>query len=362
MPSYTKEEKAEIWLDSFGLDCAKKWSVRALADSAYALVARFARERGRIAKIVGEEVCARMESSLGDTGYLPALLAGYAEMGIACVGYSSPRYPELLRQIPDAPLVLYCKGDVSLLRTRMFAVVGSRRTLPQVVRQTEKFAAGLARHFTVVTGLAEGGDTAAALGALAVGAVVCVLAYGFDHVYPACNADLLAKAEQKGLVVSEYLPQEEPRGYRFLARNRIIAGMSEGVLVVSAGAKSGTRSTAERAFEYGRDVFAFPYGLGVPSGVGCNALIKEYAKLTDELVDITSAFGINLTEAAQEKAQPALSPSESAVYAAICAGASHAEEIAKRSGIPAQSLSVPLTLLQMKGKIVSCGGNRYAKV
>ena len=132
------------------------------------------------------------------------------------------------------------------------------------------------------------------------------------------------------------------------------------MLVVSAGAKSGTRSTAERAFEYGRDVFAFPYGIGVPSGVGCNALIKEYAKLTDDLVDIAAAFGINLTEAAQEQA--ALSPSESAVFGAICAGASHAEEIAAKCAMPVSALSVPLTLLQMKGKIVSCGGNRYAKI
>ena len=360
MPSYTKEEKAEIWLDSFGLDYAKKSKLYHLADGPYALAAAFSRLRGRAEEIAGAEACAKMERSLRSSGYLTQLLAGYAEKSIACVSYSSPYYPEALRQIPDPPIVLYCKGDVSLLQTRKFAIVGSRRTLPQVVKQTEKFAAGLARHFTIVTGLAEGGDTAAALGALAVGPVICVLAYGFDHVYPSCNADLLAKAEQKGLAVSEYLPHEEPRGFRFPARNRIIAGLSEGVLVVSAGAKSGTRSTAERAFEYGRDVFAFPYGIGVPSGVGCNALIKEYAKLTDDLVDIAAAFGINLTEAAQEQA--ALSPSESAVFGAICAGASHAEEIAAKCAMPVSALSVPLTLLQMKGKIVSCGGNRYAKV
>ena len=360
MPSYTKEEKAQIWLDSFGLDYAKKRKLYHLAEGAYPLAASFSRLRGRVEEAVGAEQAAAMERSLRSPDCLRGVLEGYARRSVACVTYASPLYPEELRQIPDPPLVLYCKGDTSLLRTRKFAIVGSRRTQPQILRQTERFAAGLARHFTIVTGLAEGGDTAAALGALAVGGLICVLAYGFDHVYPACNADLLAKTEQKGLAVSEYLPHEEPRSYRFPARNRIIAGLSEGVLVVSAGAKSGTRSTADRAFEYGRDVFAFPYNIGAASGVGCNALIKEYAKLADDLVDIAAAFGINLTEAAEKG--PALSAVESAVYAAVGEGAAHVEEIARRCGMPAHELAVPLTMLQMKKMIVACGGNRYAKV
>ena len=159
MPSYTKDEKAEIWLDSFGLDYTKKSKLYHLADGPYALAAAFSRLRGRAEEIAGSEACAKMERSLRSSVYLAELLAGYAEKSIACVSYSSPYYPEALRQIPDPPLVLYCKGDVSLLQTRKFAIVGSRRTLPQVVKQTEKFAAGLARHFTIVTGLAEGGDT-----------------------------------------------------------------------------------------------------------------------------------------------------------------------------------------------------------
>lgn len=358
MPSYTKEEKAAVWLDSFGLDLTKKQKLYRLAGGFYPLAARFSALRKGIEEIVGAEHAADMERSLAAQG-VRGLLEEYAQKGVTCVSYPSALYPEELRHIPDPPLVLYCKGDTSLLGTRKFAIVGSRRTRPQTLRQTERFAAGLARAFTIVTGLAEGGDTAAALGALAVGKAICVLAYGFDYVYPACNADLLAKVVEKGLAVSEYRPQESVRNYHFPARNRIIAGLSEGVLVVSAGAKSGTRTTADSAYLYGRDVFAFPYDIGISSGVGCNALIKEYAKLADEIVDIAAAFGINLTEAAEE--EPPLTPAERAVLAAVGEETAHIEEIAARAGIPAHELAVPLTMLQMKKKIVACGGNRYAK-
>ena len=358
MPSYTKEEKAAVWLDSFGLDLTKKQKLYRLAGGFYPLAARFSALRKGIEEIVGAERAAEMERSLTAQG-VRSLLEEYAQKGVTCVSYPSALYPEALRHIPDPPLVLYCKGDTSLLGTRKFAIVGSRRTRPQTLRQTERFAAGLARAFTIVTGLAEGGDTAAALGALAVGKVICVLPYGFDYFYPACNADLLAKVVQKGLAVSEYRPQETVRNYHFPARNRIIAGLSEGVLVVSAGAKSGTRTTADSAFAYGRDVFAFPYDIGVTLGVGCNALIKEYAKLADEIVDITAAFGINLTEAAEE--EPPLTPAERAVLDAVGEETAHIEEIAARAGIPAHELAVPLTMLQMKKKIVACGGNRYSK-
>lgn len=355
---YTKDEKAEIWLDSFRLDYEKKAALHELCAAPYGLVERFASLRGRAAEIAGEETAKAMEQSLSSAEYMRRLLARYAEKGITCVAFSGHDYPEELKQIPDPPLVLYCRGNAALLRERKFAIVGSRRTPPQIMRLTESFSEGLSEHFAIVTGIAEGGDTAAANGALAGGRVISVLAYGFDYVYPECSRALLAKIAEKGLLVTERLPDEKPRAYLFPVRNRIIAGLSEGVLVVSGGEKSGTKITAERAFEYGRDVFAFPYPIGSSAGAGCNALIKEYAKLTDNLVDITAAFGINLTETEQI----ALTEAEAAVYNIIREGETHLAQIAARSGLKAYELPAILTLLEMKKLVAPCGGNRYAAI
>lgn len=299
-----------------------------------------------------------MEKSLSSFEYMRSLLAKYSEKGIMCVAFSSELYPEELRQISDPPLVLYCRGNAELLRERKLAIVGSRRTPPAVMKQTEIFSSELSKHFAIVTGLADGGDTAAALGALPRGKLISVLAYGFDFVYPECNRHLLEQVTENALAVTEYLPDEAPKPYLFPVRNRIIAGLSEGVLVVSGGAKSGTRITADLAYEYGRDVFAFPYSLGAAAGEGCNALIKDYAKLTDNLVDITAAFGINLTEAKEV----ALTETERTVFEIIREGEAHVSQISERSGLKAYELPAILTALQMKKLIAPCGGNRYMAI
>lgn len=353
---YGKEEKALIWLDSFSLDYAKKAAALSHARDPYALVARFSEDKA-LSGILGEEKYAEMRLTLSDGGYLRGILASYENKGIVCVTCLSALYPEELRAIPDPPFVLYCRGRTELLRERRFAIVGSRRTLPQVMRRTEEFSERLGEYFAIVTGLADGGDSAAAEGALKKGRVISVLAYGLDHVYPECNRDLLRRVEKSGLAVSEYIPSQPPKKYLFPARNRIIAGLSEGVLVVSGGLKSGTRITAECAYSYGRDVFAFPYGIGVKSGEGCNRLIKEYAKLTDDLVDISAVFGINLTE----KEEESLPPAEKKIVDFLSEGAAHVSEIALASGMKESELAPLLVLLQMKGRVVSCGGNRWAK-
>ena len=355
---YTKDEKTEIWLDSFRLEYGKKAQLYKLCAEPYDLVKQFAKYRSGVAEIVGEEILAAMEKSLSSGEYMRSLLAKYTEKGITCVTFSSELYPEELRQTPEPPLVLYARGNPELLRERKFAVVGSRRTPTAMMKQAERFSSELSQHFVIVTGLAEGGDTAAALGALESGKLICVLAYGFDFVYPECSRNLLKSAEEKGLVLTEYLPDEKPKPYLFPARNRIIAGLSDGVLVVSGGTKSGTRITADYAYEYGKDVFAFPYSLGSAAGEGCNALIKDYAKLTDNLVDIFAAFGINLTEAEEI----ALTDAERAVFEIVREGEAHVSQIAGKSGLKVYELPAILTALQMKKLIAPCGGNRYMAI
>ena len=351
--SYTKSERAAIWLDSFGIDYARKAklirSMRPLD-----IAAHFSQCRGAVASAVGEEHCAAMERTLVSADYYAALEKRYAEKGIVCVTYDSDAYPEELRAIPDPPLVLYCRGDLSLLARRKFAIVGSRHTTAQVLRLTERFSEELSKFFVIVSGTADGGDTAALQGAS--GGVISVLAHGHDHAYPESNAALLERIAGHGLLLSEYLPHEEPRAYRFPARNRIIAALSEGVLVVSGGLKSGTRSTAEHAYAYGKDLFAFPYPPGAPSGAGCNALLKQTARLVDDLVDIASVYGINLTETEEVE----LTAAERAVFELVREGETHVSQICAACGLQLHELKPVLTLLEMKNLIVACGGNRYA--
>ena len=355
---YTKEEKAMIWLDSFPLDRAKKAAALRLAREPYALAARFAALERALAAELGEGSVAAMRASLADEGYLRGLFASYEREGIVCVTCFSPLYPEALRAAEDPPLVLYCKGDVSLLKERKFAIVGSRRTPPHILRRTERLSEGLSRAFVIVTGHADGGDSAAIAGALASGKLIVVLAFGIARIAEAENAALLQKAGERGLLVSEYLPGQTARRYTFPARNRIIAGLSDGVLVVSGGEKSGTRITAHCAYALGRDVFAFPYAAGDPLGAGCNKLIKEYAKLAEDLVDISSAFGIHLCEG--EKAP--LTPQEERVLACMGGEPVHISALATASGMKEAELAPVLTLLSVKKLAVSCGGNRWGKV
>ena len=131
---YTKDEKTEIWLDSFRLEYAQKAQLYKLCSEPYALVKQFAKLRSKVGEIVGEESLAAMEKSLSSGEYMRSLLAKYTEKGITCVTFSSELYPEDLRQIPDPPLVLYARGNAELLRERKFAIVGSRRTPPAMMK------------------------------------------------------------------------------------------------------------------------------------------------------------------------------------------------------------------------------------
>lgn len=357
---YTREEKTIIWLDSFlSLDYARKVKISALCKGLFELVSDFPRYKRAVSQIAGEGVCAEMERSLDSSRYLEELLCSYARKGIFCITYYSDSYPVSLKEIDNPPLVLYCKGNKQLLSDwRKLAIVGSRRTSANILKLTEEFSAALGEAFTIVTGIADGADTAAIRGALPCGKIISVLANGFDHVYPECNRNLLDKIIESGLVVTEYPPAVLPHKYNFPVRNRIIAGLSDGVLVVSGGLKSGTRHTAKYAFEYGREVFAFPYNIGAESGAVCNNIIKEGGKLVENLVDISAAFGIHLTE----KEEIPLNETEREILELLRRGEAHISELSKITGKKIYELQPVLVSLEMKRRVADCGGNRYCAI
>lgn len=321
----------------------------------------FQKHKDYLIKTLSAGVYNKVKTLFYDKAFREDTVKELDKKGVKCVTYFSPDYPETLKNIDTPPVTLYCKGNTELLKSNCFSVVGSRRSTPKALADCNKIAGELASAFIVVSGLADGADTSALEGALdAGGKVISVIAGGFDNLYPATGRQLFDRVCEYGLAISEYPPEVLTKPYHFPIRNRIIAGLSRGTLIVSAGEKSGALITADYALEYGRDVFAFPYNIGVPSGKGCNELIKKGAYLTENILDIFKEFGLDLNK---PKKSVELSGEELAVYGEIKnAGEAFLPHIAQKLGKPPYALIPVITSLQMKKLVKSLGGNRYTAI
>ena len=275
------------------------------------------------------------------------------------IPYSSPQYPTAWKELSDPPERLYALGNVALLQERRFAIVGSRRTPANALKLGEEISKTLSQSFVIVTGTADGGDTAAIEGALkGSGKVICLLAGGFSAL-PQYNLALLEKVAKKGLILSPHPYETEVRAFSYEYRNKLLAKLCEGILVLGAGEKSGALITAKYAEAFQRPIFALPYPPTSASGVGCNALIKRGGYLTENAGDIAERYCIDLTE---KKIEISLSSDEQKAYEALQEGESHATELAAKTGIPVFKLRAILSSLEVKGVVVSLGGNRYTVV
>lgn len=317
-------------------------------------------KRRFLIKTLSDGVYNIIKEKFNDENYRKGVLDGLESKGVKCVTYLSESYPDSLKNIDSPPLILYCKGNTSLLKTNCFSVVGSRRSTANALALCKKISGELTEAFTVVSGLADGADSYALEGALPSGKVISVLASGFDNIYPPSNLSLAEKVAKSGLLISEYPPHMRALKYNFPVRNRIIAGLSRGVLVVSAGSKSGALITADYALEYGKDVFAFPYPPNAFSGEGCNALIKNGAYLTENILDIFAAFGLDLK---RRQKRVSLSDEEKELFEEIKkVEIAFLPQVAERLQKPVYQLIPVLSSLEIKGLIVRLGGNRYSAV
>jgi len=229
-------------------------------------------------------------------------IAATEDAGIHLVGWSDPSYPLLLREIHHPPLLLFARGDLGALSLPQIAIVGSRNASAAGARVAEGFAETLAASgFAVTSGLALGIDAAAHRGAMKTGVTIAVLGAGVDVVYPrqhqALSQQILANG---GVILSEHAPGAPPLRSHFPRRNRIISGLSAGVLVVEAALKSGSLITARLAMEQGREVFAVPGSIHSPLSRGCHRLIREGAVLTETVEDIVTQLGGMLALKAEE--------------------------------------------------------------
>ncbi len=217
------------------------------------------------------------------------------------------QYPALLREIPDAPLILYYKGNVSLLRSPSVGIVGSRRCTREGVAVAAFFGRGLSQAgVTIISGMAQGIDRAAHLAGLeSVGSSIAVLGTGIDMVYPPCNNDLAGLLARKGLILTEFAPCTPAHPKHFPVRNRLISGLSRGVLVVEAAGRSGSLITARLALEQGREVFAVPGHTTADMSEGCRELIRRGAKpvftADDVLVELAPLLTQDARRALEER-------------------------------------------------------------
>ena len=353
--NYTEQEIDIIVLSSFEeLTYSAK---RTLLSDFKSASPDFTSNKNLLIKTLSSGVYNKVKGKFSDTEYRAQVLRELEEQSVVCVTYFSESYPESLKGIDAPPVMLYCKGDVSLLKTECFSVVGSRATPPKKLADCAEISARLTKAFTLVSGLADGVDSCALQSALdAGGKVISVLSNGLDKAYPACNANLMQRISREGLLITEYRYGVVARSFHFPFRNRIIAALSVGTLVASAGNKSGALITASYALEFGKDVFAIPDYPGNPSGEGCNFLIKKGAYLTENILDIFDFYGLDFK--ASEKKQ--LTSDEQAVFGILknC-GEAAAFEIAQKLDKALYGVLAVITMLEMKGLVCRLGGNRF---
>jgi len=292
------------------------------------------------------------------------------DCGFGAIFWVDPEYPDALREIPDPPLFLYHLGDQTLLTRPCVAVVGSRDASRYGAGMAESIAASLSMAGVgVVSGFAQGIDRAAHWGALrGVGGTIAVLGTGLDLVYPASNTDLWEQVAAQGLIVSEFPPGTRPESMNFPHRNRIVSGLSLGVLVVEGALGSGSLITAKLALAQNRDVFALPGPANMKSYQGCHQLIRQGACLVQSAEDILRELHPRLeahlvADASPPPARPREpeDPEQLIVHRLLEGGeAVHIDTLARQTGWAANKVSSTLLFMELKGIVKQLPGMYYA--
>ncbi|MDD5457106.1 MAG: DNA-processing protein DprA [Candidatus Margulisbacteria bacterium] len=278
-------------------------------------------------------------------------------------------YPALLKNIPDPPVVLYALGNINLLLKKSISIVGTRHCTQKGYETAFQFGKALARQdIAIVSGMASGIDSAAHEGALETnGPTIAVLGSGINVVYPAKNKNLYEKIKKDGLILSEFPPDFQPAQYTFPMRNRIIAGLSSGVVVIESRKKGGALITANYALDYNREVFAIPGSINEEASEGSNLLIQNGAKLTlgidDVLQELNWAMTQNCSPVSRSSTpKPCLGKEEEAIYNLIGPEPLYIDKIAASASLDIRSLSTVLTVLELKQLIMQLPGKMFVRI
>jgi DNA processing protein len=302
---------------------------------------------------------------------LPRVLDWLAREGNLLLPLPAPEYPPLLAALLDPPPVLYLQGQQDALNLPQMAIVGTRKPSPDGRRLAREFAGALAQSGYVVTsGMALGIDAESHAGALALGGLtVAVLGSGLDQLYPRAHRELAMRIRTQGALVSEFPPWAAPQDWHFPLRNRVISGLSHGVLVVEAAAKSGSLITARLAAEQGREVFAIPGSLYNQQSRGCHALLRGGAKLVETIADILeelpafAAWERQRLEAmlpSTQRGDDSLTMEDRRILKELGYGTISLEQLAVALGLPVETLLARLSELELRRLVMaSPGGFSY---
>ena len=354
----TNYEKNILWLDLFDfLAYGKKIKLLESIQKNENLREKFLKTK-EIKEILTNEEYNKMALCLSDE-YLNRHLRDYQRDNVQIITFDNPNYPYTLKEISTPPLCLYCKGDVSLLNTQCFAIVGTRKPTDYGIIVTKQYAKEIAKHMTIVSGLATGIDAVAHKTTLEEnGKTIAVLGGGVNNIYPLTNLRLAKEIEQKGLLVSEYPPNTKSQYYYFPIRNRIIAGLSCGVLVPEMGEKSGSMHTINYALEFNRDIFVVPGRINSPMSQGANKLIKNLQGcMTTSPDDVLDVYYIKKEEKKTSNAQIDINAQQ--VLSFIESEKRTYQEILEHTKLSANELNILLMTLELNGLIVKLANNSY---
>jgi len=283
---------------------------------------------------------------------------------------SQKQFPKNLKNIIDSPIVLYVKGTFDPVDANAVSIVGSRRASIYGISMAEKFSMQLSDFgITVVSGMARGIDSAAHRGALrAKGRTIAVLGSGIAHIYPPENKELAQSISGSGAVISEFPMTTKPLAVNFPRRNRIVSGLSLGVIVVEAAKRSGALITSDFALEQGREVFAIPGKVDMPSAQGTNNLIKQGAKLVTSVEDILEELQVDLKnarvkiiESNDQISLKELSDVEQKIFGQISSKALHLDQILEKTGLSISQISLGLLSLELKRLIKQLPGKLFVR-
>ncbi|MDD5478031.1 MAG: DNA-processing protein DprA [Candidatus Omnitrophica bacterium] len=326
----------------------------------------FKAKRNDLAEVVGEKTaesivsfdCRRLENDLA--------LAKKAALKI--ITLFDQDYPQALKEIPGSPIVLYVLGSIIAQDNLAIGIVGSRQASFYGLNQAEKFAGQLsAQGITIVSGMARGVDTCAHRGALKVkGRTIAVMGSGFSHIYPAENADLTRDIALSGAVVSEFPMETKPLAQNFPRRNRLISGLSLGVLITEAARNSGALITADFALEQGREVFALPGRIDSRGSTGANALIKQGAKLVTCCDDILEELNLAVvdkkeTNISVAKQEVECAKEEGMLYECIGPQPVAIDDLVEKTSLPISQVLSLVLKLQFKKLIRELPGKQFMR-
>lgn len=323
----------------------------------------FAAGRSALGDVVGDRT-ARLLLDTDNRAAVDRALAWANGTNQHLVCLADPEYPQALLQIPDPPTLLYVRGRLSLLNQPALAVVGSRNPTPQGRGNAERFAAAFAEAgLSVVSGLALGIDAAAHRGALnATGNTIAFIGTGIDRIYPAANQQLAFDIAARGAIASEFPLATPPAAANFPRRNRLISGISRGVLVVEATTESGSLITARLAAEQGREVFAIPGSIHSPQSRGCHRLIKQGAKLAEAIADVIEEIGWASAPTGRPASATAGASEAGSLLLAMGFDPCSLDELTQRSGLTADAVSVILLHMELDGQVACLPGGHYQRI